>query len=226
MTEHRSEHEVLLAEALSGERRATDPEVAALLAGCAACRERWSALQAVSARLDEAAGARRADLAQLGRGAPAPGEERVLATMQRLALEEPQSRRKVRRPLVAAAAVLLVAALLVRAFLGGGGDGPGGLWLGPKPLHLIAPRGKVDAFERFQWTYDGEAAAFDLRIYAEDADGRELQHEIHRWKETTWSPEAEVLRSLPARIVWQVDALDDSGKLLDSGEASARLSSR
>ena len=225
MTEHRSEHEVLLAELLGGERDAADPEVAARLAACPGCRERWSALQNVRAKLEGAEAARREHLGEVERGAPAPGEERIKVTLERLARQEPHVRRR-RGWLLAAAAAVLIVGVYVAGLVLDRPDEPGPSWLGSGRFHPIAPQGEVERFDRFEWTYDGEAAAYNLLIYAEDDGKRDLLREIPRWKDTRWTPDAEFVRALPQRIYWQVFALDEFGTQVDSMDSSAWLSSR
>jgi len=125
-----------------------------------------------------------------------------------------------------AAAVLIVGLIAVR-LLGRAPAAPGPSWLGSEGLHLLAPRDEVTSFERFVWTYAGDAASYTLRIY----DARAAEHappllEIERWRETAWQPTTKELEQLSGRIVWEVEALDEFGSIRSSERASAWLSSR
>lgn len=226
---HDPRHEERILELLCGDRAADDAEVRELLRTCPSCRASWRELEETRARLDGAAEERREVLAELGRGTPAAGEERLLDTLQDLAAREPHARRGPLRPgwMVAAAAVLLTGAWAGWRLFRPAEAPRAPTWLGAHGLELLEPRGEVSEYCRFAWTYDGDATAFTLRIFAEE-DGRPgaLLFEKEGWKDTTWTPAAEGLARLPAHIHWEVDALDEFRAALDSASASASRSSR
>jgi hypothetical protein len=230
MSAHPREHEELLAALLAGERRPGDPEVVRALRECARCRERWEHLRSAASRLDAAADEQHALLAGLAHADPAPGEERVLATLERLADGDGLGSRRTSRRLawLAAAALILAAAWGARRFLVDATEPRAPAWLGNGTLQLLAPRGEVAGgrFERFSWTYTGGVAArFTLRIgKLEDGQGGEWLIEHERLEETTWTPDAEDLEQLPPRIRWEVEAFDEFQRSLGSDSAQAWLS--
>jgi hypothetical protein len=222
MSEHPREHEDLLAALLAGERGPAEPEVAQRLRECATCREQWTRLRTTAAQLERAGTERRTALAELERVGPAPGEERLLATLERLAAGEPRARGRRSLAWLAAAAVLVALAWIARGFLGGG-DGRDPAWLGEGALQIVAPEGE-GSFERFSWTYTGsDADSFTLRIFElkDGARGKRLLIR-ERLKETTWVPEAEEQEKLPARIFWEVEALDVFRVVLPGASDSAQ----
>ncbi len=231
MSEHAREHEERLAAWLGGEGRPGEAELERWLASCSRCRESWARLSDLSGRLQEAGAAQHAALTELEGAAPAPGEERLLETLERASVQETRVHRRRRWPLAAAAVLLLLltgGAWLARSFLLE--EGEGRTWLGDGGLRLLEPVGEVRSFERFSWTYDGEAASYTIGIRAapdsqSDASPVEFQREIRRWKETSWSPDGPTRDALPERIVWRITACDEFGSTLDSEEASASLSS-
>lgn len=222
MTSHSQEHEVWLAEVLAGERH--EPELAARLALCAECRAGWERLRAVGARLEAAGLAQRAHVAELAGEPPARDEERVLALLERFAPPAPPRRLPWRGWLLGVAALLLALLLGLRLF--GPRLEPAPVVLGAQ-VELLAPLGGTPDFARFAWTYDEEAARFDVRVYAADGDRPAgLLHTEPSLRTSTWIPAPQLFQSWPSRIVWQIDAYDDFGRPLGSGEGLAWLSSR
>jgi len=227
VSEHPSDHLELLAELLAGERGADEPEVERRLRECEPCRLRWRALRETAARVGRAGAEQRAVLEELPRAGAAAGEERVLATLARLSQDRTARPAPSRRvvPWLAAAAVLLVAGAWV---FFGRGERPDPTWLGPRPLELVAPLEGASNFETFSWTYSGgDAAGFTLRVFRpEDGLEGEPLVTIERMKESTWTPDAELLRELPEQILWQVEVLDEFQLVRASASASASRSSR
>jgi len=230
---HGPQHEERLASLLSGERDAADPDCARWLAECAPCRERWTALRGTCERLEQAAAERRAHLAELRSVKSAPGEERIAAALRRLAEEEPPAQarsvqridRGSRRWLLAFAAAAVLAGVWIAARFRDRAPVPERTWLGSERLRLIAPVGDVHSFERFEWSYDGAATSYTLRVFeARGAEPGARLIEKERLKETTWTPAAEDLAKLPRSIVWEVEALDDYRVVQASGRESASLS--
>jgi hypothetical protein len=222
VSEHPREHEELLADLLSGERRPAEAEVAERLRECSACREQWARLRDTAAHVGRAGAAQRAALAELEAGGPAADEELVRAALGRLAGEAAPAPRPRRRVLawLAAAAVLAVGLWLARGFLARPDER---VWLGDGAFRGLAPSGEVASFERFSWEYTGPAAdSFTLRVFAL-ADGERGARILvkERLKETNWTPTAQERETLPGRILWEVDALDEFRSVLSSASARA-----
>jgi hypothetical protein len=222
MSTHPREHEELLAALAAGERGPAEPEAERRLRECADCARQWTALQDVQRRLENTRQAEEAALDELQREPAAPGEERVLATLTRLAAAEPHARPRRRAVAWLTAAVLLFAgAWLVLHFLGGerGSNPPIVLGHG---LEIQRPRGPVASYAPFEWSDAIEADSYVLRIY--DAKDTARSHPVleHRDLEgSPWTPTAQELESLPARIEWELVALDAQGAVRREGSDSA-----
>jgi hypothetical protein len=225
---HPPAHDELMRAVRAGERDEAAPEFRQLLDTCPQCAASWARLQDVAARLTAAARAQHRSIEAAAARPAGPGEERIDATLARLAREEPHRapRRSRRWVWLAAAGVVLAGGLAWRARFGP----PEGLDhevpLGDG-LRLLAPIGAVSAseFPDFRWEYDGDPpGGFELHIYAEDEPGDAVV--TKRLKTDEWIPTPEERRALPARIVWEVSALGAHGPSdpLASSSGSAWLS--
>lgn len=150
----------------------------------------------------------------------------MLSTLQRLAATEPRARRG-RRPAfawLAAALLLVVGGWVLARLLADPGEEPK-KYLGSR-VSLTSPIGPVESYAPFSWTYlNDRTETYRLRIYdADDAVREDALFEWERLKETTWTPDAKDLESLPARIFWTVEALDAQNVILSSGSGKASLS--
>jgi len=222
MSNHPREHEELLTALLAGERAPTDPEVERRLRECPECAREWAQVQDARRRLETVAAEADAALDEISELRDAPGEERVLPILQRLAAETPYAPR--RRPalgrwLAAAAVLLSFAWLLGRSLSDSGNDEPP-TTLGPR-LEIRAPRGEVTSYAPFSWTYPAGADRYEVRVY--DALDTTLSTSLltRRLKETSWTPDEDQLRGLPGRIVVVVEALDAFGNVKPAGSDSA-----
>lgn len=224
MSDHGPGHEALLGAFLAEGR---EHEFRRRLGHCTRCVERWEALADVRGRLAEAAERRHAHLAEAALATHAPGEERLRETLERLAGEEPHRAPAAgpRRRLVLGAAAA-AAAVLLGLWLAWPARPPEEprRWLGDARLAPEHPVEAVESFAPFRWTYNGEAAAFALRVFrAPEGAPEELLIDVPTCKGTTWSPEKS--SDLDARrIRWELDALDAFGNVLESRSASAWLS--
>jgi hypothetical protein len=231
MSQHPREHEELLAALLSGERDPSEPEAARRLRDCASCRDEWDRLRDAAAELERAGGERRAALAEIAGAGTVAERDLVRATFERLAAGELRARRR-RAFLWAAAAALLVAgAWVARRFLPDEPERRAPTWLGVTGLELVSPRDEVPRFESFTWTYTGaDGDTFTLRIYElteggpEDGPSGEPLLERPRLEETTWTPGAQDLEKLPARILWEVEVFSEFRVSRGAGSARAWLS--
>jgi len=221
---HTSEHEEFLATLLAGELRPESTEVQRRLRECAPCRAEWERLRRTVSGLAQAATDRGAVLAGQGALRGAPGEERLLETLAGLADERnaPSPRRFSRTVLLVGVAASALAGWLAWRNMGSapvsgprpGPTPPPPVVLGEEALELLTPVGQAADFSRFAWKYDGDAVAFDLRIYALDGDRRGaplLPAKPCRAK--TWTPTPEeltVLQDTPA-IEWELTVRDDVG---------------
>lgn len=219
---HDRSHEPLLRAALLGELRDGDPRLAELSA-CAVCRGELSELKAVTTALDAASG--------VDEG-PKPGdaadEAATLAALTRLSQEEPYGAKAAGRPprlglwVLAAAAAAALASLALRGLWNDDrGEQPQFIGDEDKPV-LEAPRGEVDRYDAFRWSYDlDHRARFNLRIYPADAPADALPLiTVEDWRETTWRPNDEQRALLPSRIEWEVDALDAHGEVAHTSFSS------
>jgi hypothetical protein len=219
--DHPRAHEELLRAVRAGERDAAEPEFRELLRSCESCAASWGGLEDVAARLSATAREQRSAIASAAARPPGPGEDRIDATLARLAREEPHRapRRSLARVWLVAAAVLLAGALawrLVRPPAERGPDVP----LGPEDLRLLEPIGTVRVGDvRFRWEYDEPAASFELVI---DVEGQD-EPIAKRVQGSEWIPGPEDRSKLTGRIRWTVNPLDDAGEQLDSRSETAEL---
>jgi hypothetical protein len=227
MSKHPREHEDLLAALTAGERRPSEPEVERQLRSCDECATAWAEAQETQARLERLGVEERETLAELGRVRGAHGEERVLATLQRLAAGETGTRaRRFGAGAWLAAAVLLLAGawLVVRFRTAEEPHEP--KWLGDG-VRLEAPVGAVPSYGSFSWSYTGrEVERFELKIYRSKSDPLDPPLLERRLTESTWTPDAKDLEQLPARIYWVVEAWDVFERSAGGHSAEAWLSSR
>jgi hypothetical protein len=225
---HPPVHDDLMRAVRAGERDEAAPEFRQLLDTCPQCAASWGRLQGVAARLTAAARAQHRSIEAAARRPAGPGEERIDATLARLAREEPhRAPRRSRRWLwLAAAGVVLAGGLAWRAHFGPPEDQDHEVPLGDG-LRLLAPIGAVSAseFPDFRWEYDGDPpGGFELRIYSEDERDEPVVTKL--LKTRAWTPSPEERRALPARIIWEVDAIGAFGPedLLAASHESAWLS--
>ena len=214
MSEHPREHELLLAALLAGERDPVDPEVERRLKECAECHELWDELRGSAAQLERAGAEQRDDLSELERAAPGPGEERLLATLERLASEEARAQRRPRRSffwLAAAALLLVFGAWGLRLYLSRD-EAP--TMLGESPFEALLPSGPNSSLERFSWQYNGkvEPDRFFLRIWEKKDGPRGDPILTPRTNQSSWTPSAEERARIPAHILWDVEARDANGE--------------
>ena len=103
-------------------------------------------------------------------------------------------------------------------------------WPDPMPadasspaVDLVAPRGGVDAFERFQWSTRGalRECSYTVKVYSVGDDGP-LSHVEPRLRTTSWAPDRELANEWPERIRWSVDVIDPQGEVLATKSAFAR----
>lgn len=226
MNPHDSRHEEVLS-ALLAETSGEASELPEALHACPTCRTEWARLHAASARLRAAAAHQRDVLEEAAQDHGAPGEDRLLATLEHLATSErdlraPARRASSRRRLVAAAALLGLAWLAWRALSVEAPRAP--LWLGDEAFEHLEPCGQVETFARFAWTYNGPAASFELWIrYDEDGQpGAVIEHVT--CEQASWTPDASALASWPRRIHWRVQARNAFGDALGSASSLAWLS--
>jgi hypothetical protein len=218
--EHPADHDELLAELLVGERAPDDSEVVRRLRECERCRADWEGLRETVAGLERAASARDEALAGQAALEEAPGEERLRETLEGLASERPPAapRPFSRKALLVGLAASVVAGWLVWRVVGREPAPRQPVVLGTGALELLAPKGRGADFSRFVWKYDGDAVAYELRVFelADGARGAQCFPE-KRCRETSWSPPAELLAALPDAIEWEVTVLLD----LETGETAS-----
>lgn len=219
--EHSPDHETLLAELLVGEREPDEPAIVRRLRECAHCRAEWERLRETVAGLERAASARDEALAGQAALEDAPGEERLRETLENLASGRASTPvpRFSRRALLVGLAASVVAGWLVWRAVGRTPVPRQPLVLGPGALELQAPQGPEADFSRFVWKYDGDAVAYELRVFAlvDGVRGAQCFPE-KRCRETSWSPPAELLAALPDAIEWELTVLRD----LEIGETASQ----
>ena len=156
---HDQRHEERVRAVFLGDLSRDAPDVAELLASCAVCRERLEALEGAVTTLDDAASAQAEELAAAAE--PTADEPDVAAMLERIAADEPYGSPPSRRALWIGALVLTAAAVALVFFSGlfGGPRERRPIYIGSEQLHLLAPDGEVDAFDTFEWTYDGGTRA-------------------------------------------------------------------
>jgi len=206
----------LLQAVVTGERAASDPEVAALARASAAFGARLRELVEAAELLERAAREERATRRDAERIAHAPGES---------ALGRPPARRGPRRARIAVLVALTAAGValglwLVRARASDGREPP--LWLGEGTVRILRPRGAVGSYAPIEW--QGRLSPRgEYRITILDATGVTPAGAAlleHRTTDTRWTPSAEELERLPARVRVEVAIFDD-GYLQNGDRAEA-----
>ena len=222
-SEHPPQHEELLRAVRAGERDPAEAEFQAQLASCAQCAARWRALEDVAKRLSAVARAQRHGLTAAAARPPGPGEERIEATLARLAREEPlhAPRRFRARAWLVAAALLLAGSLAWRALVHAPERPLPDVPLGASGLRLLEPLGEVHRSDlRFRWQDENQAPSYDLRISPfDEPDVTLLELRVYARE---WIPGPEQSASFPRHFVWSVTARDDAGGG-DSASSSAEL---
>ena len=223
----------MLRDVLTGDRSRDEDAVQLLLAYCGECAEALADLEELADVLDSDARSERDALA------PPEDDERARPPLEHEPDEvEPARSPAWRGPLLVLAplAAAALALLVFRGVLFGPGDAPGpgdgprvdepgiGLPLG-ESIRLIAPIGEVESYGTFRWEADLPPGGwYTLQIWAERrAPDKRALIEKTDLAESTWTPSAEELESLPGRIEVQVRVHEAGGTVEDSDRAEVWL---
>lgn len=235
MSTHSEEHEELVRQFLCGERGPEDADLRRLRASCADCRAALERLADLDGTLAALGAGVRTDLARARAEATPAEEARVRRSLEaalgRRAEPVPPARAR-RLAWVAAAAVLLAALWLVRDALRAPGEPTPEFLLGPSQgaIECLAPLGPGAGYDEFRWRdVRPPSGWFRLTIRPLELTGAEagragspiLKLEV---PEARWVPTPEIERSLPAAVLYEVQALDASGRAVPDMRGSAPAS--
>ena len=223
------EHEELIMRILSGELSLGSEELESCLREDRELRTLVDEVVQLHQALDLAADTAEQDVAT-SRKLGATGAENVRDQVHKLAAREPDRRNRSKRlrslskwGLAAAAALTFFLVFHNRQSML---EAPqrGTVTLG-SPLSGLHPKGSVGSFGTFRWDdREIDADRFEVRVFDSSTD--ELVTMKLGLKETRWEPAPEHVEEWPSEIRWTVTAFDASGSILESAEASARLSGR
>jgi hypothetical protein len=205
-----------------GDLDRSSPEVVALIATCADCKERLGELASVAGLLDAAGREQRETIEQARSAAtPAPGADRIESAIEEFARRS-RPRRFTRGLVLAIAAAAAIVMLLL--FLERRPSPAPDYHLGTDALTELSPQGSVRDYDVFSWKFTlPQNVYYDLVIYDDTPAGKGRKVlEKKALRTPSWRPEARELEALPAAIRWEVRARDDGG---GSWTASARCSS-
>lgn len=232
---HAEQHEELLHAHLAGDVPAEDARLVRRLESCATCRERLLELSSLTDLLERIGGEQRRHLAPTA--APAPGADRVTATLQALAQGRPAPHL---RPVPAprgspalwrvglAAAAVLVAGWVVKSLLPPASEPREDVLLGDGVDHSVTPSGTVDSFETFVWpTAPADAAFIQLQVWKQGQEFAGMPMVDERLERFPWTPSPEQLAQLEAAgaVHWEAIAFDAAGVQIDDCTSNAVLRS-
>ncbi len=225
---HPAAHEERLAEAVARRGPPLDPATREALESCDVCRGELVELERLAAGLDRLGLDQRADVARsIERAGPAE-EERVRRAFERAGLggTTPAARR--RRFWAGLGAVAATLAFGIGAWVLSPPDGTTTaepILLESGGVHLLAPRGDVRDFSRFEWSGEmapGWRATLVVRAFGPDGDvlKQTTVRSLH------WEPPASLLAAWPDTIHCTLEIYDAAGEFVGSDSSSASRFSR
>jgi len=202
---HPDREETVLEALLTGTRDEQDAEVQALFAASPGLRQRFERMRRLAFDLDRIGAADRDLLADaVSRPSPLDGEARQLVERRRGPVRPFPFR------LITAAAVLLGALLGVWLLRGRTADEDSTLGLRAREQWPVGP---VHDYERFRWNLSlPPECVYVLRFFD---DGGTLLFPVDHLTATEWRPDADRRRQMTARMQWQVEVQDLTGRTRD-----------